>query len=102
MKGDDIITDALKVMLVLGGTIALIWACVDAGKDYAKIPDPPPRTCGWPDKYEEGKQAQRAGVPVEANPYYGGHAIDQLSIQGAWQNGWVDAKLEADAKTKIK
>jgi hypothetical protein len=38
-------------------------------------------------RMEEGRQARRAGVAREANPYLGKHTPGQAC---AWNDGWLD------------
>jgi hypothetical protein len=45
--------------------------------------------------YEQGQEAFRKGLVAEANPYK-----EQVEEQKAWQEGWEDAKIEADLKRR--
>ena len=43
------------------------------------------------DAYEEGREAYRKGLPVDANPYKG-----QAEKEQKWDEGWEDVKIDAD------
>lgn len=45
--------------------------------------------------YEQGQEAFRQGLAAEINPYKG-----QVEKQRAWDEGWEDAKIEADLKRR--
>jgi ribosome modulation factor len=45
--------------------------------------------------YEQGQEAFVKGLSADANPYK-----EQAENQKAWQEGWEDAKIEADLKRR--
>jgi hypothetical protein len=47
------------------------------------------------DAHNEGQEAFRKGLTVDANPYKG-----QAENEKKWEEGWEDAKIEADLKRR--
>ncbi len=81
----------VAVCILILGLSAASFACFVTSHHVDK-PVPNPRWHDRQDEYEEGGRAFEAGISVDSNPYHGTVAVSKSS---AWQNGWVDAKLES-------